>query len=88
MHKVTFATFDPVVHDSPAFCEICTANAPIFRYELTGDENRGSATTGYCCGFCAPGFLRRLEAIEACQWEAEEAAIESAEIVNGSKPQA
>lgn len=82
MNKVTFATFDPLVHDSPVFCEICAANPPVFAYSLIMAEDDGPETTGFCCGYCAPGFLRRLENLEARQWEAEEQALEDAEILD------
>ena len=77
MNKIAFATFDPFVQDARTFCDICAANAPVFAYTLVVSENDGSETKGYCCGPCAPGFLRRLEYLEARQWKAEEAALET-----------
>ena len=82
MNKITFATFDPLVHDAPILCDICTGNAPVFTYASVATGNYGYETKGYCCGLCAPGFLRRLEHMEARQWEAEEAALEDADILD------
>lgn len=82
MTKVSFATFDPVLHDAPVFCEICANLPPVFVYEFHAVGGDGNAVTGYCCGLCAPGFLRRLEAAEAEQWAAEEAALEDTDILD------
>lgn len=81
MKKITFSTFDPFVHDAPVSCEICTAASPIFVYAMVAAE-RDEETTGYCCGLCAAGFLRRLEQCESRHWEAEEAALEDADILD------
>jgi hypothetical protein len=81
MEKITFSTFDPFVHDAPIFCEICTALPPIFIYALLEPED-DKETKGYCCGPCAAGFLRRLENLESREWEAEEAALEDADILD------
>jgi hypothetical protein len=82
MNKVTFATFDPLVHDAPILCDICTGNAPVFLYTLVADADEDVEAKGYCCGLCAPGFLRRLEYVEARQWDEEEAALEHADILD------
>lgn len=81
MQKITFSTFDPFVHDAPVSCEICTATSPTFIYVLVAAQS-DEETKGYCCGLCAAGFLRRLEQLEARQWEAEEAALEDADILD------
>jgi hypothetical protein len=82
MNKVSFSTFDPVLHDSPVLCDICVTVPPVFVYELKPADGDGTAVTGYCCGLCAPGFLRRLEAREAAEWAAEEAALEDTDILD------
>jgi hypothetical protein len=82
MNKVTFSTFDRFVHDAPVFCDICATIPPAFTYALVSTGVDAPETKGYCCGLCAPGFLRRLEQMELCQWEAEEAALEDADILD------
>lgn len=82
MNKVTFSTFDRLAHDAPVCCDICSSIPPVFTYTLVSSGMDVLETKGYCCGLCAPGFLRRLEQIESCQWEAEEAALEDADILD------
>ena len=79
MKKLSFATFDPLVRDTPSHCDICHSGAPIFTYELRTQDEHGERRNiyGFCCSACGPRLLKTLEREESRDWEAEEAAMEA-----------
>jgi hypothetical protein len=76
-NKVCFTEFDPLVGDSPEFCDLCRKNPPIFRYQCSSAAERESREYlfGYCCLPCTRRLLDRLQQSESRSWAAEEAAL-------------
>ena len=81
--KVSFCAFDPIRFDTPTYCEVCTSDVPVFRYEYDTDEGVQQSRQGFCCGACAAKLLDRLQRAESQVW-ANEAAILKAEDVDVS----
>jgi hypothetical protein len=82
MKKLSFATFDPLIRDTPASCDICRSGSPIFSYELRTQDEHGERRNiyGFCCAACGPRLLKKLEREESREWAAEEAALEADDI--------
>jgi transposase-like protein len=76
--KVSFSAFDPIRFDTPAFCDVCTSDIPVFRYEYDSDRGTPQSRQGFCCAACATKLLERLQRTESQVW-ADEAAILKAE---------
>ena len=81
--KVSFSAFDPIRFDTPTYCDVCTSDVPVFRYEYDTDEGVQQSRQGFCCGACAAKLLDRLQRAESQVW-ANEAAILKAEDVDVS----
>ena len=79
MKKLSFATFDPLIRDTPSRCDICRTGSPIFSYELRTQDEVGERRNiyGFCCAACGPRLLKKLEREESREWAAEEAALEA-----------
>ena len=79
MKKLSFATFDPLIRDAPAHCDICHSGPSIFTYELRTQDEHGERRNiyGFCCGACGPRLLKKLEREESREWAAEEAALQA-----------
>jgi hypothetical protein len=77
--KASFRTFDPLLHDTPAACRLCSQNKPVFQFEFHRDDENQDCheTAGFCCLRCAIEALRRLEAQERADWSKEEAALQA-----------
>lgn len=82
MMRVSFATFDPLVRDTPEHCDLCSSNSPIFIYEFRTQDEFGERRFlyGFCCVACGPKLLKKLERQELREWAAEEAALEADEL--------
>jgi hypothetical protein len=82
MKKLSFTTFDPLVRDTPARCDVCRSGPPIFAYELRTQDEHGERRNiyGFCCAACGPRLLKKLEREESRAWAAEEAALEAEDI--------
>lgn len=76
--KVSFSTFDPIRFDTPTYCDVCTSDVPLFRYEYESDHSAPQNPQGFCCASCAAKLLDRLQRAESQVW-ADEAAILRAE---------
>jgi len=81
--KVSFSAFDPMRFDTPTYCDVCTSDVPVFRYEYDTDQGVQPSRQGFCCGPCATKLLDRLQCAESQVW-AKEAAILKAEDVDVS----
>src|SRR5690348_11164843 len=82
MKRLSFATFDPLIRDTPARCDICDSGSPIFSYEFRTQDEHGERRNifGFCCAACGPRLLKKLEREESREWAAEEAALEADEM--------
>lgn len=79
MMRVSFATFDPLIRDTPERCDLCLSASPIFSYEFRTHDEQGERRFlyGFCCAACGPKLLKKLERAESREWAAEEAALEA-----------
>jgi hypothetical protein len=78
--KVTFSSYDPVVHDTQ-LCDVCQANPPILHYELcAGDAAQDLPGKGFCCSHCAVELLKKVESAESQEWADEEAALKADDV--------
>jgi len=79
MDSVFFATFDPLLSNSPDACTLCIVHPPAFAYEYCTEDEEGERKylNGFCCTGCAAVLLKKLANVEAGQWEAEEAVLEA-----------
>ena len=76
-NKVCFTEFDPLVGDSPEFCDLCRKTPPIFRYQCSsgGARNHHEYLFGFCCLSCTRRLLNSLQESESQSWAEEEAAL-------------
>lgn len=76
--KLSFATFDPLLHDTPALCGVCASAAPVFAYEFRTEEHgETKENPGFCCVQCAGVLLKKLEGVESREWAEEEKALQA-----------
>src|SRR5262249_49957044 len=75
--KICFTDFDPLVGDSPGYCDLCLHRPPIFKYQCSGGlkKEQRRYLLGYCCLACSRQLLERLRRNEARHWAEEEAAF-------------
>lgn len=77
--KVTFSSFDPVVHDTQ-LCDVCLANPPILHYELRAGDAQDLPSKGFCCSRCALELLKKVECAGSQEWADEEAALKADDV--------
>jgi hypothetical protein len=75
--KLSLATFDPLLRDTPELCNLCAGKAPVFTYEFrTEEQGEAKSSKGFCCAACAAALVKKLERVEAREWAEEEEALE------------
>jgi hypothetical protein len=81
-NKVCFTEFDPLVGDSPEFCDLCSNKPPIFKYHCSsrGQREEREYLLGFCCLPCSQRLLENLRQSESRYWAEEEAALTDNEI--------
>lgn len=76
--KLSLATFDPLLRDTPGLCNLCAGTVPVFTYEFrTEEQGEARSSKGFCCAACAAALVKNLERVEAREWAEEEEALQA-----------
>ena len=81
-NKVCFSSFDPIIGDSPEYCDVCSQRPPIFKYQCSSrnEAERREYLVGFCCELCTQRLLETLRQTESREWADEEASFSADEV--------